>query len=98
MLDLSESAILRAVGLLRAFRQDDEATFHAVLANEQTDPGAVWETFCAMTAVADRALDSVEHLSGDDPETVYRAFTTGLLGVMARLAERDEDDGTPDAA
>ncbi|THV43458.1 hypothetical protein [Glycomyces buryatensis] len=73
------AAIHRAAGLLQAFGDNDHHHWTAVLANDHAtaDDGPYW-TFCAMTAIADRLLDSIAELTGDDPETVLTRHTEAI--------------------
>lgn len=92
MLDLDEPAVTRAAGLLRAFRDDDRATFDGILASDyQRDPPTAWATFCAVFAVADRALDWLGHETGYSNEELLAMFTTALVDHLGKM--RGPDDG-----
>ena len=77
------AAIHRAAGLLRAFGDSDGHHWQAVLTGDyQESADGPYITFCAMTALADRLLDSVAELSGDDPHDVLDKHTQAIAGRL----------------
>lgn len=91
MLDVDEAAVLRATALLRAFDDGDREHWAAVLASDQDDPRAPYATFCAMTALLDRALDWITHETGRDRDELLELFTAAFVDLLRRC--RDEQEG-----
>lgn len=82
------AAIHRAAGLLQAFGDHDIHRWESVLASDYTNnPAGPYITFCAMTALADRLIDSVAELTGDDPETVLSRHTTAIAASLLNDVE-----------
>lgn len=98
MIEFDQAAVTRAAGLLRAFREDDEATFHGIMASDyQRDPPTPWQTFCAVFCVADRAIDWLEHETEHDNETLLAMFTAALVNFLTERENEDDGDTGPDA-
>ena len=72
------AAIHRAAGLLEAFGNGDNQHWENILGNDQHTPAGPYLTFCAMTALADRLLDSIAELTGDDPHDVLDKHTHAI--------------------
>lgn len=95
MLSVDEPAVLRAAGLLRAFRNGDDATFGAILASDyQSDGQSAFRTFCAVFAYADRLLDAVEHETGTPTDDILNNLTAGLARIVDEV-RNNTTDNTP---
>lgn len=73
------AAIHRAAGLLEAFGNGDTDHWQNILTTDYTtNPTGPYITFCAMTAIADRLVDSIAELTGDDPHDVLDNHTHAI--------------------
>lgn len=93
MLDVDAPAVFRAIGLLRAMHDGDAQRWSAVLAadNEPAGDASPYKTFCAMTALADRAIEGIWGLTGETRDDVLTSFTTAFVKLLADLENRGDD-------
>lgn len=95
MLDVDAPAVFRAIGLLRAMHDGATARWSAVLAADHEPAGdaSPYKTFCAMTALADRAIEGICGLTGESRDDVLSNFHTAFVKLINDLDNRD--DGPP---
>lgn len=83
LLQISPSAVHRAAGLVTALRNDDAATWVAVLGNEQDggEWGSPYETFCGMASLVTVLVNSVSDLAEKDAADVLAEHANAVANL-----------------